>query len=89
MQKREWDAGSNGKLPHLFTPSKTVTYVPEFAMENLPLGRISALVTEFAVKYLPLGRTVMMMMNRGSNPGPLGWQADVLTTIPNRRSEFT
>ena len=24
--------------------------------------------------------------SRKSNPGPLGWQSDVLTTIPNRRS---
>ena len=31
-------------------------------MENLPLGRIAALVPEFAVKDLPLGRTQMMMM---------------------------
>ena len=26
-------------------------------MEDLPLGRIAALVPEFAVKFLPLGRT--------------------------------
>ena len=31
-------------------------------MEDLPLGRIAALVPEFAVKELPLGRTLMMMM---------------------------
>ena len=31
-------------------------------MEDLPLGRIAALVPEFAVKVLPLGRTLMMMM---------------------------
>ena len=31
-------------------------------MEDLPLGRIVALVPEFAVKDLPLGRTLMMMM---------------------------
>ena len=31
-------------------------------MEDLPLGRIAALVHEFAVKDLPLGRTLMMMM---------------------------
>ena len=31
-------------------------------MEELPLGRIAALVPEFAVKNLPLGRTLMMMM---------------------------
>ena len=62
MLKREWGAENNGKLPHLFIPSKTATEVPEFAMEDLPLGRISALVPEFAVKDLPLGRTLMMMI---------------------------
>ena len=31
-------------------------------MEDLPLGRIAALVPKFAVKNLPLGRTLMMMM---------------------------
>ena len=31
-------------------------------MEDLPLGRIAALVPAFAVKDLPLGRTLMMMM---------------------------
>ena len=49
--------GSNEKLPLLFIPSKTATEVPEFAMEDLPLGRNAALVPEFAVKDLPLGRT--------------------------------
>ena len=34
---------SNGKLLHLFIPSKTVTLVPEFAVEDLPLGRTAAL----------------------------------------------
>ena len=63
MLKREWGAESNRKLSHLFIPSKTATYVPEFAMKDLPLGRIAALVPEFAVKDLPLGRTLMMMMN--------------------------
>ena len=62
MLKRKWGAESNGKLPHLFIPSKTATYVPECAMEDLPFGRISALVSEFLVKDLPLGRTLMMMM---------------------------
>ena len=62
MLKREWGAESNGKVPHLFIPSKTATYVPEFAIEDLPLGRIAALVPEFAVKDLPLGTTLMMMM---------------------------
>ena len=60
MLKREWGAESNGKLPHLFIPSETSTHVPEFAMEDLPLGRISALVPQFAVKDLPLGRALMI-----------------------------
>ena len=34
----------------------TATLVPEFAVEDLPLGRTAALVPEFAVKDLPLGR---------------------------------
>ena len=62
MLMREWGAESNGKLPHLFIPSKTATYVPEFAMEDLPFSRIAAFVPEFVVKDLPLGRTLMMMM---------------------------
>ena len=49
---------SNGKIPHLFIPSKTATLVPEFAGEGLPLGRTAALVPEFTVKDLPLGRTL-------------------------------
>ena len=39
MLNREWGAESNGKIPHLFIPSKTATLVPEFAMKDLPLGR--------------------------------------------------
>ena len=31
-------------------------------MEDLPFGRIAAMVPEFAVKDLPLGRTLMMMI---------------------------
>ena len=53
---KQWEATA------LFNPSKTGTLVPEFAMEDLPLGRIAALVPEFAVKNLSLGRTLMMMM---------------------------
>ena len=55
MIMREYGAESNGKLPHLFIPSKTATLVPEFAVEDLPLSRTAALVPEFAVKDLPLG----------------------------------
>ena len=39
MLKREWGAESNGKLPHLFIPNKTATWVLEFAVEDLPLDR--------------------------------------------------
>ena len=58
MLKREWGAESNGKLMHLFIPSKTATLVPEFAVEDLPLDRTVTLVSAFAVKDLPLGRTL-------------------------------
>ena len=36
---------------------KTGTLVPEFVVEDLPLGRSADLVAEFAVRDLPLGRT--------------------------------
>ena len=55
MLKREWGAESNGKLPHLSIPGKTAAWVPEFAVEYLPLSRTASLVPEFAVKDLPLG----------------------------------
>ena len=58
MLKREWGAKSNGKLLHLFIPSKTATMVPEFAVEDLPSDRTAALMPEFEVKDLPLGRTL-------------------------------
>ena len=61
MLNIEWGAESNGKLPRVFIPNKTITRAPEFAMEDLPLGIIGVLVPEFAVKDLPLGRTLMMM----------------------------
>ena len=56
MLKREWGVESNGKLPHLFIPSKTAILVPGFAVEDLPLDRTTALVPAFAVKDVPLGR---------------------------------
>ena len=56
--KREWGAESNGKLPHLFIPSKTGTLVHEFAVKDLPLDRTAILVPMFAVKDLSLGRTL-------------------------------
>ena len=57
MLKIEWGPEINGKLPQLFMSSKTATLVPEFAVEDLPLGRTAVLVPEFTVKDLPLGRT--------------------------------
>ena len=51
-------AENNGKLPHLFIPSKTATLVPEFAVEDLRLGRTAAFVPAFAMKDLTLGKTV-------------------------------
>ena len=44
--------------PHLYIPSKTATFVPEFAVEDLPLDRTVTLVPAFAVKDLSLGRTL-------------------------------
>ena len=41
---------NNGKLQHLFIPSKSATLVPDFAMEDLLLSRNVALVPEFTVK---------------------------------------
>ena len=58
MLKREWGAEGNGKLPHLFIPSKTATLVPDCAVKDLPLGRTEALVPEFTMRDLPLGRTL-------------------------------
>ena len=54
--------GKQRKLPHLFIPSKTATLVPEFAVEDLPLGRTAALVPEFAVEDVPLGRTLIIII---------------------------
>ena len=48
-------------------------------MEDLPLGRIAAMVPEFAVKDLPLGRTLMMMMI---------WSKTLMELIFNPYGEF-
>ena len=61
MLKIEWGAESNGKLPHLFILSKIATLVPEFAVEDLSLGRNATLLPGFAVKDLPLGTTYVRM----------------------------
>ena len=49
MLKRELDAESNGKLPHLFIPRKTATLLPEFAVDDVLSRRTAALVPKFAV----------------------------------------
>ena len=58
MLKRERGAESNGRLQHLFIPSKTATLVRELAVEDLPLDSTATLVLAFAVKDLPLSRTL-------------------------------
>ena len=52
-REREWGAESNGKLPHLFIANKTATLFPEFAVEDLPLGRTATSVQAYEVKDLP------------------------------------
>ena len=54
MLKTEWDAESNGKVSHVFIPSETATLVPEFAVEDLPLGRTAALEPEFSRSERPV-----------------------------------
>ena len=93
MLKREWGVESNGKLPHLFIPNKTATLVPEFAMEDLPLGITAALVPEFAVNDLPLGRTLMIIYkNWGLRvigiSGSLIWLKTLTELIFNPCAEF-
>ena len=36
MLKKKRGEESNGKLPHLFIPRKTATFVAEFAVDDLP-----------------------------------------------------
>ena len=62
MLKREWGAESNMKLSEVFIPSKTATLVPDYAVEDLPLGRTTDLVPEFEGKDLPLGRTFLIII---------------------------
>ena len=63
MLQREWGAQSKGKLPQLSTPSKTSTWVPELAVEDLPLSRTATLVPEFVVKDLPLGQNTLIYLD--------------------------
>ena len=52
--KERVDCGKQREPTAPTHPSKTVTLVPEFVVEHLPLGRTAALVPEFTVKGLPL-----------------------------------
>ena len=60
MLKREWGAESIGKLPHLLIPNLPATLVPEFAVDDLPLGRTLALAPEFANLIPALGQNTLM-----------------------------
>ena len=44
MLKRECGVDNKGKLQRLFIPSRIATLLPEFGVEDLPLGRTAALV---------------------------------------------
>ena len=59
MLKREWCAESNGKIPHLIIPRKTATLVPEFAVEDLLLGRTAALVPELGSVRFAIGQNTL------------------------------
>ena len=59
MLKWEWGSESNGKLPHLFIPSKIATLVPELAVEHLSLGRTVALVPELKWKTCPWAKVLI------------------------------
>ena len=61
MLKAEWGAENNGKLAHLFIPSKTAALVPELAVEDLPSAELQPW---FCVcSELPaLGQNTLMMM---------------------------
>ena len=50
MLKREWGTESNWKLQHVFIPSKTETLDPEFAVEDLPLGRTLMMIINTLLK---------------------------------------
>ena len=62
MLKREWGAESNGKLAHLFLPSKTATLVTEFAVKDLPLDRTATLVPVLGKNSLMIMMMMMMIV---------------------------
>ena len=56
MLRREWGAGRNWKLPHLFIHSEIAALVPAFVMEDLPLDRTAILMPEFYSEIPSLGQ---------------------------------
>ena len=80
--KEEWGAESNGKLLHLFIPSKIATLVSEFAVEDLPLGRTATLEPKLPVKDLPLGRTATLVPELPVKDLPLGRTATLMPEHP-------
>ena len=80
MLKREWSSESNRKLSHLIIPSKTATLVPEFAEEDLPLGRTVALMPEFAVTSK---REVLSVLEFGTYVKYCLYIAPLLASLPN------
>ena len=62
MLKKEWGAESNGKIPHLFILSKTASLVPDFAVEDLPLGLNCSLSARVCSKRSSLGQNILMMI---------------------------
>ena len=61
MLKRGWGAENNGKLPHLFIPSKTTTFFPEFTVDDLPLGRAAAFNDWVCSERPALGQNTLML----------------------------
>ena len=61
MLKRKWGAESNGKIPHLFIPSKIVTLVPEFAFKTCLWTELQSWFLHFQWKPA-LGQNTLMMI---------------------------
>ena len=53
------------------SPVKTATLVPEFAVEDMSLGRTADLMPEFAVEDLSLGRTADLVSEFAAKHLPL------------------
>ena len=56
MLKRKWGAESNGKVPHLFIPGKTVTLVHEFAVEDMPSAELPPRLLRLQWRTCPLSK---------------------------------